>query len=313
MMERRRIVALRRQEGAVALVTLVGAEGSSYRQKGARVLVAASGTHAGTISGGCLESEVIRKASWTIRDGAVVERFSTLFDDTAEVPYGLGCGGVVDLLVEPAGTPEYDALLDALETSLRGEPAVIVTWLPEKSAGKVLKRVVLAKGGQIKFATTGLSVEKIDCARGLVPGRDYEGRFVEELKPPQRLIVLGAGEDAKPLVKMAASLGWNVVVSDGRAALAQSRRFPEAERVLRLVGDSFAIEEIGISKSDAVVLMTHSYEQDRELLAAVLPLSPRYLGLLGARHRSSLLVSEAALKAGLTVAECCARLYAPVG
>src|ERR1700729_1640734 len=59
--------------------------------------------------------------------------------------------------------------------------------------------------------------------------------------------------------------------------------------------------------------MTHSYEQDRELLAAVLPLRPRYLGLLGARHRSSLLVSEVAGMLKWTVAECCARIYAPVG
>ena len=56
--------------------------------------------------GGCLEAEVMRKAAWMVRDGAVVERYSTLFDDTAEIPYGLGCGGAVDLLVEPAGTAE---------------------------------------------------------------------------------------------------------------------------------------------------------------------------------------------------------------
>ena len=73
------------------------------------------GEYAGTISGGCLETEVLRKASWLVRDGAVVERYSTMFDDTAEVPFGLGCGGVVDLLLEPADTPECRALMTALE------------------------------------------------------------------------------------------------------------------------------------------------------------------------------------------------------
>jgi len=68
-----------------------------------------------------------------------------------------------------------------------------------------------------------------------------------------------------------------------------------------------------IRREDAVVLMTHSYEQDRDLLAAVLPVAPRYFGLLGARHRSSLLVSEVAVLLGRSVAECCERLYAPVG
>ena len=67
------------------------------------------GEYAGTISGGCLEAEVVRKATWLVREGAVVERYSTMFDDTAEVPFGLGCGGVVDLLLEPADTAECRA------------------------------------------------------------------------------------------------------------------------------------------------------------------------------------------------------------
>jgi xanthine/CO dehydrogenase XdhC/CoxF family maturation factor len=105
---------------------------------------------------------------------------------------------------------------------------------------------------------------------------------------------------------------------DGRAQLARPERFPEAERVAVLSSASAAVLGIrsavlGIRPEDAVVLMTHSYEQDRELLTAVLPLRPRYLGVLGARHRSSLLVSEVAAKLGETVAACCERIYAPVG
>src|SRR5665213_3278429 len=97
MMERRRICQLWDRGNAAALVTLVRVEGSSYRRTGARLLIAADGQYAGSISGGCLEAEVIRKAQWLVRNGnAVVERYSTLFDDTAEIPFGLGCGGTVD-------------------------------------------------------------------------------------------------------------------------------------------------------------------------------------------------------------------------
>jgi xanthine/CO dehydrogenase XdhC/CoxF family maturation factor len=138
-----------------------------------------------------------------------------------------------------------------------------------------------------------------------------EGMFVERIAAPQRLFVLGAGDDAKPLVSMGALLGWSVTVMDGRAQLARAERFPEAERVVML--SSTSADVLGIRPEDAVVLMTHSYEQDRELLASVLPLRPRYLGLLGARHRSSLLVSEVAAKLGRTVAACCEQIYAPVG
>ena len=308
MMERRQIVRLWQRGGASVLVTLVRAEGSSYRQPGARLLLAMDGVYAGTISGGCLEAEVIRKAGWMVREGAVVERYSTMFDDTAEVPFGLGCGGVVDLLLEPVETPECRALMEAMENALVGRDSVVVNYLP--GDGKGLRRVVL-RDGAIVFASEGLGEKKLACAAGLRAGEEYEGRFVEEIRATQRLFVLGAGDDAKPVVSMAALLGWDVIVADGRGQLARVERFREADRVVAL--SAGAVEGLGIGAADAVVVMTHSYEQDREMLAALLPVRPRYLGVLGARHRSSLLVSEAASMIGRSVAECCERIYAPVG
>jgi xanthine dehydrogenase accessory factor len=312
MKERRQIVRRWQQGGAIVLVTLVRAEGSSYRQPGARLLLGADGAYAGTISGGCLETEVVRKAGWMVRDGAVVERYSTLFDDTAEVPFGLGCGGVVDLLMEPTQTLECRALMAAMEGSLGGEETTVLTWLPRKGRG--LARGVLTGSGDFRFASEGLTESELVAARrevlqqGNIESAGGE-IFVERMAVPQRLFVLGAGDDAKPLVSMAALLGWSVTVADGRAQLARAERFPEAERVVVLNG-SDALE---VRSEDAVVLMTHSYEQDRELLAAVLPMAPRYFGLLGARQRSSLLVSEVAAMTGRSVADCCERLYAPVG
>jgi xanthine/CO dehydrogenase XdhC/CoxF family maturation factor len=310
MMERRQIVGLWRRGGARVLVTVVRVEGSSYRRPGARLLLGQAGEYAGTISGGCLETEVTRKAEWRVREGAVVERYSTMFDDTAEVPYGLGCGGVVDLLLEPVETPECAALMSAMERSLGGERSVVVTWFPD--GGKPLRRVVLGAVGEIVFASEGLGEKKLVCAHGLRPGEAYEGRFVEEMRAPQRLFILGAGDDARPLVSMASMMGWSVTVADGRTHLARAERFAAgADRVVAL--DSGGVSKLGICVDDAVVVMTHSYEQDRALLAALLPVQPRYLGLLGARHRSSLLVSEAAAMAGLSVEECCERIWAPVG
>jgi xanthine/CO dehydrogenase XdhC/CoxF family maturation factor len=314
MMERRQIVRLWQQGGAAELVTLVRAEGSSYRRPGARLLLGVRGEYAGTISGGCLETEVVRKATWLVRDGAVVERYSTMFDDTAEVPFGLGCGGVVDLLLEPGDTAECRALMAAMEGSLAGEDVTVLTWLPRKDRG--LARAVLSAGGDFLFASSELSEPELVNARGEVLRRDWveampDGIFVERIVAPQRLFVLGAGDDAKPVVSVAALLGWSVTVMDGRAQLARAERFPQAERVLAVPPGSAGVPEI--RPEDAVVLMTHSYEQDREWLAALLSLRPRYLGLLGARHRSALLVSEVAVRLGRTIASCCEQIYAPVG
>src|ERR1700745_4514900 len=99
MMERRQIIRLWQRGDAAALVTLVRTEGSSYRRPGARLLLGGRGEYAGTISGGCLETEVVRKAAWLVREGAVVQRYSTMFDDTAEIPFGVGGGGGGGLVV----------------------------------------------------------------------------------------------------------------------------------------------------------------------------------------------------------------------
>jgi len=309
MVDRRRIVRLWQAGGAQALVTLIRVEGSSYRKPGAHLLIGAAGECAGTISGGCLEAEVVRRALWMVRAGAVVERYSTLFDDTAEIPFGLGCGGVVDLLLEPADTPECCALLAAMEASLGGTEARVATWLPAKE--RPLRRAVIAADGAVIFRSEGLNAGDLDAiaARFTAPvACDYEV-YVETLFAPQRLFILGAGEDAKPVVTMASLLGWNVTVADGRAQLARVERFAEAEHVLAIA----SVAELGIGAADAVVVMTHSYEQDRIYLTELLAGAAGYIGLLGAAHRSSLLIAEAAAMLGRCVAECCARVWAPVG
>jgi xanthine dehydrogenase accessory factor len=299
MPERRRIVELWRTGQGRVLVTLVRAEGSSYRRPGARLLLGAAGQYAGTISGGCLETEVTRKAAWMVRGGAVVERYSTLFDDTAEIPFGLGCGGTVDLLFEPVGTAEAEALLAVLEGALEGREVVVRTWLPGEGRG--LRRVIEGASGEVLFRSYGLTDSDL---------ASEDGVYRERLEAPQRLVLIGAGDDARPVAAMGGLLGWNVDVVDGRAQMARAERFPGA-RTVGVVEDFGALE---LGGRDAVVLMTHSYEQDRAALAALLARPRlRYVGILGARHRTALLVAEASAMAGVTVEETCGRIHAPIG
>jgi xanthine/CO dehydrogenase XdhC/CoxF family maturation factor len=293
MRERRAIVERWEQGNAAALVTLVRVQGSSYRRTGARLLVASDGSSVGAISGGCLEAEVARKARWTARSGAIVERFSTAFVDTSEIPYGLGCGGTLDLLIEPTDTPEAAALLKAMRESLAGLRRNVVTWLPENR--RPLRRAVYDESGTILFESPGTSIQ--------------ESVFDEWLEPPQRLLLFGAGNDAEPMTQLASLLGWETIVLDGRAQLARPERFPAAQQVIA----SNDLDNILPRREDAVVIMCHSYEQDRAWLIAILPHQPRYLGLLGSRHRSALLVSEAASSLGWMLDKACQNLFAPVG
>src|SRR5215813_526542 len=130
MSELKQIVALwnaakARQED-VCLATVVRVEGSSYRKPGARMLLTRSGQRAGTISGGCLEAEVSRKAWWLTENGPTIQRYSSFFDDDSPAPYGLGCGGTVYVHLERGETA--NAVLNALDLNLNARiPIVIVT------------------------------------------------------------------------------------------------------------------------------------------------------------------------------------------
>ncbi|HEX5282517.1 MAG TPA: XdhC family protein [Bryocella sp.] len=293
MRERRSIVEQWQQGTAAALVTLVRVEGSSYRRPGARLLVSADGSSIGSISGGCLEAEVARKARWGVRNGAVLERLSTVFDDTDDMPYGLGCGGTLDLLIEPVDTPEAAALLSAMSESLTGLRRNVVTWLPTN--GRSLRRAIYDESGTVIFESSG-SPSNLSV-------------FDECLEPPQRLLLFGAGDDAQPISQLASLMGWQTFIFDGRPQLARRDRFHAAEAI-------FAASEfttIVPQPDDAVVIMCHSYEQDRSWLNSILPYQPRYIGLLGSRHRSSLLLSEAASTLRWTLDQACHNVFAPVG
>src|SRR5258708_1434284 len=118
MKERRDIFALHQRSPRGVLVSLVRANGSSYRRPGPHLYLAPTGETAGTIPGGCLEADLLKKARWKVSNGPAIESYNTAFDDTAEIPYGLGCGGEVDLLLEDTTTPEASALLDAIAVSI---------------------------------------------------------------------------------------------------------------------------------------------------------------------------------------------------
>jgi xanthine dehydrogenase accessory factor len=344
MAEQRAIVAMWRkgQDASSVLATLIHVDGSSYRRPGAHMYIHPSG-YAGSISGGCLEGEVVRKAPWLTRNGVVIERYSTVFDETStensrDIPYGLGCGGVIDLLLEPLNLDETQAMLTALEAAQQGARLCSATLLPSQLNGKHFARVIAYKGSQefpdedpkLFFSSESLDAGTRDILVTLAKNAtepntlfitlDDEQRsvYVEPILPPQRLVIFGAGDDALPLAGIAHLLGWRIAVADGRSLLAQPARFPAAELVLTLREDpdncaNLNLSDLRLTNQDAVAILTHSFEQDKNLLRQLLPLDLCYLGLLGAQHRSQLLLMEAAQHLGWTPEECLRRVHSPIG
>jgi xanthine dehydrogenase accessory factor len=314
MAELESILNLWKEEGnreqEICLATVVTVEGSSYRKPGARMLVTREGRRAGTISGGCLEAEVQKKAWWLTESGAVVQRYSSFFDEDSEMPYGLGCGGTVHVLLERGEAA--NRVLTALELGLNARKAlVIVSAIDTQICGRVGTRFSLSAEGKFLFGSSE-DEEGITLAKRAFREQKSlwdKGFFGEYVPPRVGLLVVGAGDDAQPLVDFAGRLGWHTTVVDGRSHLATRERFPMANSVL--AGKS--LDDLTVTDRDAAVILTHSYEQDRAALRVLLAGAAGYLGILGPRQRTDRLLGEVGPELGQTVEQCRSRLHSPVG
>jgi xanthine dehydrogenase accessory factor len=372
MGETSQIVSLWRRaqarDEAVCLATVVHVEGSSYRKPGARMLITAGGERAGSISGGCLEGEISRKAWWLTADGPAVQRYQSSFDeDSGGIPWGLGCGGTVWVLLERNPETVLSALAAAQE---QGQASVVLTRLyPRSGTVRVISEATHPKIEEQEIQAREIEEHEIQaqqmqdtpcaCAAeqaaahalaerrtlalyGPIEEADAAIRddglpqwFVEYLAPPPRLHIFGAGDDAQPIARFAEELGWRVRVADGRANLLRPERFPagttldllryqaeasdEAAAIACGVGSDNSAEAgipsvaTGVAPGEFVVLLTHSWDQDRALARALLPAKPGYLGILGPRHRTQRLLEQVAPHLGWPIEACWAALHAPVG
>lgn len=309
MAELREILDLWKRANAasedVCLATIVGIEGSAYRRPGARMLLTAGGQRAGTVSGGCLEAEIARKAWWLTEKGPAIQRYSSFFDDDGDMPYGLGCGGTVIVLLERGEAAAQ--CLEAVRRSVEERTASVIVTDTATNAGTRL--IVDAAGRAVYARDPQPEMERLaQEARETRSSRNMPGIFAEWVPPPPALTIFGAGDDARPLVEFADTLGWHVTVADSRSSLARAERFPHAACVGRLDAALAAL-----TSDDAAVVMTHSYEQDRQILRGLLARDLKYIGMLGPRARTERLVGEVALELGLEPEACLARLHSPVG
>jgi xanthine/CO dehydrogenase XdhC/CoxF family maturation factor len=288
------------------------------------MLLASDGRRAGTISGGCLEGEVARKAFWLTENGPVVRRYSTRVED-GDVPFGMGCGGVVHVLLERSATAHalLERLSEAFEQRLPMAVATVIQgigigergYFPASASelansdhdGRLSELAKQAFEEQRSFSTSLYSED-----------REAPNAWAEWVPARTGLFVFGAGDDAIPLVRVARQLGWYVAVADGRTNLVNRARFPEAHKLYSLARERF---EDGIFRpTDAAVLMTHSLEQDGEGLRILLSEDLGYVGVLGPRRRTAELLFTIAQEtisvedeAAQQAVEWLGQIHAPIG
>ncbi len=313
----------------MALATIVATRGSTYRRAGARLLVPGSGATVGNLSGGCLEDDVARAAREVMASG--VPRLLT-FDMTADGDevwgYGLGCNGAIDVFVEPAALAiETAAILRAAIDEDRSAALLTVVESSGAQPAPGARLLVRADGAVVGGIAPGVDGEARRVAEAALlagpsrmvdlplPDGGTARAFLEVVRPPLRLVVCGAGHDAIPLVRQAAAMGWRVVVADVRRAFLTRDRFPGAYGFI----DASPLEvadAIGPDERTAVVVMSHNYLRDGEVLRSLAGAGIarlRYLGVLGPRGRTDKLLAELAAE-GITLADAeHQRLHAPAG
>ncbi|WP_433927293.1 NTP transferase domain-containing protein [Sorangium cellulosum] len=297
------------------LATVVRVSGSSYRRPGARMLVAGDRWLSGCVSGGCLEGDVMLRGEHRCRDGAVVVTYDSTTEDGEPWGVGLGCNGVVDVLLErvEAGAT-HDALAFAgacfagettgtLVTVIRstasavpvgarlafGPPCALARPVADPAARAAIERAARGPAGVVELDAAGITV------------------LVEKIAPSPQLFVLGGGHDAVPLVTLAKSVGFRVTVAG--PVIRQGSRFAAADRVLSTGGAADRLRAlIDAAAEPYVVIMHHQRTPDRDALAAALASRARYIGVLGPARRTRDLLAELGRGPGDDP-----RVHAPIG
>jgi xanthine/CO dehydrogenase XdhC/CoxF family maturation factor len=313
-----------------ALATVVYVKGSAYRRPGARMLVTASGRSAGMISGGCLEDDVREHARAVMAKG---EPRLVTYDTTspADIVFGLGlgCNGVVKVLIEPIAPGGECELLTFLavchDRRQSGRIATIFAAEEAPASARLGARLLRWPAGDLtaNFQDPALramllkAMAETDGRRAAIrrlplPDGGRLGVLLETIAPPVSLLVCGAGDDAVPLVQFATQLGWHVTVADARPAYAQSARFPRAAAVICARPEDMT-DHIAVNPETIAMIMTHSFARDKELLRFLLPRKCRYVGILGPRVRTQRLVDELAQEGTRFDEESLSRLHGPAG
>jgi xanthine dehydrogenase accessory factor len=304
---------------ALALGVMVQTEGSTYRKPGALLLIAADGRYAGLLSGGCLEGDLAAHARRVIDTGtASLVRYDLRGEDDLLWGLGVGCEGAMQILLLRVGPEIAWQPLAHLATAFRSHsPAAFGVVVESSREGVPLGALVLPdetyatlpalRGAEVRAALAAcITSGEVSFVGG--PAADWR-LFVAPLMLPARILLLGAGPDAAPVVDFATRLGWRVTLVDHRTAYAVPDHFPGAERVLALPATDRLTEALDLAPFDAVVVMSHHLNSDLAYLRALAHTPIPYIGLLGPVARRERLLHSLGADARLLRP----RLHAPVG
>lgn len=308
-----------------ALATVVKVRGSSYRSPGARMLIMDDGRWVGSISGGCLEGDALRKARKVMMDKTpMTVTYDTREESNQNLGIGLGCNGVIDVLIEPLDLEDKKNPVTLFNSLITSKEPVALATIFEATTGVGEKLLLTSTGewsgdfsdvelkNKVQASLKNLfETKKSEAKKYQSQGRDAEV-FIELIQPAVSLIIFGGGFDARPVSELAKSLGWTVSVTDECVAHIAPLFFPTADK-LTLCQREFIDRDFDITPYTACVLMSHNYGYDRDVLKKLLKTNTPYIGILGPRKRFDKMQSEFTAQ-GISLSEQdFQRIHSPIG
>ncbi|MDT0687698.1 XdhC family protein [Autumnicola psychrophila] len=320
---------LKKAKTGCVLVTVVHVEGSSYRKAGARMLVDEFGNITGAISGGCLEGDALRKALHAMHQQKnKLVSYDTSDEDDAVIGAQLGCNGIIQVLFEPLDYVDEGNPCELLKNviSQKKPLAIVVQFNLNKIKLQKGTKFIISENSEVTGeipkktlfdhilgkAQLSLKKEQNDFAEYLIDG-ETQHIFIQNYQPPVKLIIVGAGNDARVLVQQAELLGWDTIVTDGRPTHANKCRFTTSCQVIVSKPES-TLENIEINHRSCFVLMSHNYHYDLAVLKLLVAHEEiPYIGILGPKKKYVRMLDELAIEGFKLNTKVLNKIYAPVG
>ncbi|NRA50614.1 MAG: XdhC family protein [Phaeodactylibacter sp.] len=312
------------QNQKMALATVIRVEGSSYRREGARMLVMENGNWIGGISGGCLEGDALRKAQLAMfQDKPSVVTYDTTDDDAQSIGVGLGCNGIIDVLITPLPKSSDNALEVLRQCTNERQPNILVTIAHnDQGPAQLYPGYMIRYRDKAQLETTlskaGLADRLYDDITSVIEKKksrigDYQlpnggsvRVFIEFLTPTIRLLLFGGNYDVFPMAQLGKDLGRHVTIYANPHKLSREI-FQQADEV-KAKDDLIAIDAY-----TACILMAHDYKTDLKNLRRLLRTQVPYIGMLGPRKRTDKMLDEME-REGVTLTDHDqGRLHSPVG
>lgn len=265
------------------LATIIHVEGSAYLKAGTTMLIREDGTSLGVLSPGCLEEDLIQQSHQVFKGkGSKLCIYDLSYEEEPSLGYGVGCNGVLFILLE-----RIDAIFTKQVAKMKKEMEVGKTIFLTKSLSYDFSLLA--------YKWTSLRNEEVrkgelNCELRLERENSLYS-FTHIIYPQPRIIVFGAGIDARPLVQLAAACGFSVTVCDWREAFCNKEHFPDADRLI-LGFPNEIFQELELLPDDFVIVMSHNFHRDKEIIQLISRHSVRYIGLVGSRQRSEALLQN---------------------